>query len=81
MIPAEALTKQTCDRCGHTEPDAEPNQPRVYWDDATDSFVVPEGACPYPIDGNWTAKECIAADNCGCDEFEKHIQSLGRREG
>jgi hypothetical protein len=29
------------------------------------------GTCPYPIRADWSARACIAAGDCGCDEKDK----------
>lgn len=31
-------------------------------------YVPPPGMCPAPIGGKLTARECIAAGQCGCEE-------------
>jgi hypothetical protein len=32
---------------------------------------IKEGTCPYPVQFDWSAKACIKAGECGCDEREK----------
>lgn len=29
------------------------------------------GTCPRPLTNDWSAKACVKAGNCGCDEREK----------
>ena len=35
-------------------------------------FEIRPGTCPYPIRDDWSAKACIKAGDCGCDERDKH---------
>ena len=28
--------------------------------------------CPYPIKGNWTARSCVEAGNCGCRNLPRY---------
>ena len=36
--------------------------------------IVPwRGTCPYPLRKDWSAKACIKAGDCGCDERERHF--------
>ena len=31
------------------------------------------GTCPYPLRSNWSARACIKAGDCGCDERSKYV--------
>ncbi len=39
----------------------------IYWDEKEQAFVVPDGACPYPIrDDDGTVECCVNNGHCGC---------------
>ena len=35
--------------------------------------IIPwRGTCPYPLRNDWSARACIKAGDCGCDERERN---------
>jgi hypothetical protein len=38
---------------------------------------IRKGTCPYPVQFDWSAKSCIKAGECGCDEKEKMATAYG----
>ena len=41
--------------------------------DGRGKTIIPwRGTCPYPLRNDWSAKACIKAGDCGCDERERH---------
>jgi hypothetical protein len=33
--------------------------------------------CPYPLDGNWTARSCNQAKPCGCSNADRFRRPVG----
>lgn len=52
----------------------------VYWDEKEQCFMVPEGECPYPINGR--DPKNVPCEDCGCGhrEAKRLNEKTGRYE-
>ena len=44
-----------------------------------EAVEVQPGMCPSPIGGKLTARECIEAGQCGCDEIDSGVEQRSAR--